>query len=261
MLGLPLHYEEPVFRPPSEASSLILQLTVGCSWNRCTYCAMYRSKQYRVRPVDDVIEEIRRLRPMANGIRRVFLADGDALAAPLEVLEAVLREIKTSLPGVRRVGIYGDSRCIRSKGVAGLSRLRELGIGIVYFGAETGDPDTLRQIRKGATVEGQAEACHLVRSAGMKLSVMVFARSGRGCRLRATRHSDRPFSGRCRRNLRRSPHRDGRLPIPRCTGRGARVHSCCPTDGACSKSSSSCSRPCTAIAASSTPTMLRTTCL
>ncbi len=169
----PLRYEEPLFRPPSEAASLILQLTIGCSWNRCTYCGMYRNKEFRVRPVEELVEEVRAVAPQARGVRRVFLADGDALAAPEEVLVPVLGAIREALPSVTRVGIYGDSRSILRHGVEGLGRLSELGLGIVYFGAETGDPQTLRAVHKGATVERQLEACHVVREAGIKLSVMV----------------------------------------------------------------------------------------
>jgi len=166
-------YAEPVFRPPSEANSLILQLTLGCSWNRCTYCAMYRMKEFTVRPVDEVVREIREVAPVVDGVRRVFLADGDALAAPQEVLAEVLGEIRRSMPDVMRVGIYADSRSILGKGVEDLRALSELGLGIVYFGAETGDAETLRAIRKGATVERQVEASRVVLESGIKLSTMV----------------------------------------------------------------------------------------
>jgi radical SAM superfamily enzyme YgiQ (UPF0313 family) len=185
-----MRYEEPIFRPPSEASSLILQLTVGCSWNRCTYCGMYRGKQYRVRPVSELVEEIASIAPAADRVRRVFLADGDALAAPQDILESVLGEIRGSMPGVQRVGIYADSRAILKKGVENLSALKKLGLGIVYFGAESGDAETLRGIRKGATVERQLEACRVVAEAGLKLSVMVLlglaGRSGSERHARAT---------------------------------------------------------------------------
>lgn len=173
MSAWPLQYVEPVFRPPSEAGSLIVQLTIGCSWNRCAYCAMYHGKEYRVRPVAEVVAEIQAVASLAPGVRRVFLADGDALAAPLDVLETVLATIRESLPGVQRVGLYGDSRAILRHGVAGLEQLRERGLGIVYFGAETGDPATLRAVRKGATVARQVAASHAVRHAGLKLSTMV----------------------------------------------------------------------------------------
>lgn len=167
-----LHYDQPLYRPPSEANSLIFQVTLGCSWNRCTYCAMYREKEYRVRPLDEVLSEIRRVARRAGNYRRVFLADGDALAAPDDVLAAVLTEIRERLPNVQRVGIYAESQSILRKGVERLIRLRELGLGIVYFGAETGDDVTLRQIRKGATRQRQIDASHTVTEAGMKLSMM-----------------------------------------------------------------------------------------
>jgi radical SAM superfamily enzyme YgiQ (UPF0313 family) len=169
----PLRYEEPVFRPPSEATSLILQLSVGCSWNRCTYCGMYRGKEYRVRPASELSEEIRAIAPLAGRVRRVFLADGDALAAPPDTVEQVLGVIGEAMPWVQRVGIYGDSRSILEKGVDELVTLRRLGLGIVYFGAESGDPATLKSVCKGATVERQIAACRIVREAGLKLSLMV----------------------------------------------------------------------------------------
>jgi len=171
--GWPLEYEEPVFRPPSEAASLIVQATVGCSWNRCAFCGMYRTKRYRVRPLEELEREIREVAPLARPARRVFLADGDALAAPQEHLEGVLGAIRRHLPWVRRVGIYGDSRSILRKGVEGLRRLAALGLGIVYFGVESGDDATLRAVRKGATAARQLEACRVVREAGLKLSAMV----------------------------------------------------------------------------------------
>jgi radical SAM superfamily enzyme YgiQ (UPF0313 family) len=134
---------------------------------------MYRGKEYRVRPVEDVLEEIRVAALNTAGVNRVFLADGDALAAPLATLERVLTEIRDRLPAVGRVGIYADSSSIIEKSAAGLGRLRELGLGIVYFGPETGDPETLKSIRKGTTVARQVEACRVVVDSGLKLSAMV----------------------------------------------------------------------------------------
>ncbi len=169
----PLQYEEPLFRPPSEAGSLILQVTIGCSWNRCTFCGMYRTKRFRVRELEEIRREIRRVAPLASGVRRVFLADGDALAAPRDFLLDVLAAIREELPQVQRVGLYGDSRAILRTGVEGLRSLGERGLGIVYFGAESGDDATLRAVRKGATAARQLEACRVVREAGVKLSLMV----------------------------------------------------------------------------------------
>lgn len=169
----PLRWEEPVFRPPSEAGSLILQVTIGCSWNRCTFCGMYRTKQYRLRPLPEVEQEIAAVAQAGWKPRRVFLADGDALAAPEEYLAAVLAAIRTHLPEVQRVGIYGDSKALLRLGVAGLARLKALGLGIVYFGVESGDDATLRAVRKGATAARQLEACRVAAEAGVKLSLMV----------------------------------------------------------------------------------------
>ena len=134
---------------------------------------MYRGKDYRVRPTEEVVGEIREAAQRLDGVHRVFLADGDALAAPAEELETVLREIRERLPSVTRVGIYADSRSILGHGEETLAGLRQLGLGIVYFGPETGDPQTLKAIRKGTTVERQLEACRVVNAAGLKLSVMV----------------------------------------------------------------------------------------
>ena len=168
-----IELHEPVFRPPSEARSLILQLTIGCSWNRCTYCAMYRSKEFRVRPADEVVAEIEQVAQSAAAPRRVFLADGDALAAPFDDIARVLDAIRTNLPEVTRVGVYADSRAILRLGADRLRSLGERGLGILYFGPESGDRQTLKAVRKGATVERQLEACRVVAEAGVKLSMMV----------------------------------------------------------------------------------------
>lgn len=172
MIKLP-ELSEPVFRPPSEAGSLILQLTLGCSWNRCTYCAMYRSKKYQVRPLQEVREEIRAIAPAMQGVRRVFLADGDALSAPFDDLMVVLGDLREHFPSLSRVGIYADSRSILGHGPEKLSALKAAGLGIIYFGPESGDDVTLRAIRKGADAARQLKAAHLVREAGIKLSMMI----------------------------------------------------------------------------------------
>lgn len=134
---------------------------------------MYRSKNFSVRPVQEIVDEVRGAAQWAQGVRRVFLADGDALAAPYEVLAEVLGAIRDSLPEVSRVGIYGDSRSILKLGLDRLIQLKALGLGIIYFGPETGDEETLKSVVKGATVERQLEAARVVGQAGIKLSMMV----------------------------------------------------------------------------------------
>jgi radical SAM superfamily enzyme YgiQ (UPF0313 family) len=134
---------------------------------------MYRGKDYSVRSVEALRADIRSAADRGGAIHRVFLADGDALAAPVEVLEEVLEEIRLCLPTVTRVGMYADSRSILRKGADRLARLRRLGLGILYFGPETGDPETLKAIKKGVTTRQQLEACRVVREVGLKLSLMV----------------------------------------------------------------------------------------
>ncbi len=134
---------------------------------------MYRGKDFKVRPLEEVLQEVRGAAQRMPRVRRVFLADGDALVAPFDVLARVLGEIKEKLPEVQRVGIYGDSRSILRLGTERLSRLRALGLGIIYFGPETGDEATLKAVVKGATVERQLEAAWAVSQAGIKLSMIA----------------------------------------------------------------------------------------
>jgi radical SAM superfamily enzyme YgiQ (UPF0313 family) len=167
-----------IFRPPSEAESLLLQVSVGCSHNRCTYCAMYEldDQKFRIKPFATVARDIDEAAAHAAAglpIRRVFLCDGDALILPTDHLERILVRLKERLPAVRRVGIYGDARSILRKSVDELVRLRELGLGIVYHGAETGDDPTLERIVKGSTAAEAVGAARRLREAGLRHSVMV----------------------------------------------------------------------------------------
>jgi len=167
-----------IFRPPSEAESLLLQVTVGCSHNECTYCAMYDlpEQNFRVKPWETVsrdIEEAGLLADAGYPIRRVFLCDGDALILPTEKLLRILRHLKERIPTVRRVGIYGDARSILRKSPAELTELRENGLGIVYHGAESGDDLVLSAVCKGSTADEAAEAAARLKGAGIRHSVMV----------------------------------------------------------------------------------------
>jgi radical SAM superfamily enzyme YgiQ (UPF0313 family) len=169
---------EPIFRPPSEADSLLLQVTVGCSHNDCTYCGMYRQPQqrFRAKPLDIVARDVAEAAAFSRDlepIRRVFLCDGDALVLPTARLLEILALIRQQLPAVRRVGLYGDARTVLRKDDGELAALREAGLGIVYHGAESGDDETLRRVAKGGTADDAVNAAAALRRAGIRHSVMV----------------------------------------------------------------------------------------
>lgn len=178
MHAFPIRYTEPVYRPPSEAQSLILPLTNGCSWNQCTFCEMYTAPQkaFRARPEAEVAEEIRRCGEVAGAcdtVRRVFLADGDALMLPTRRLLSVLADIRQHLPQVRRISAYCLPRNLRKKSVAELRELAEAGLSMAYIGAESGDVTVLTRIRKGETFDSTREALDKLREAGITRSVMI----------------------------------------------------------------------------------------
>ncbi|MGC8762051.1 MAG: radical SAM protein [Acidobacteriota bacterium] len=168
-----MRYFEPVFRPPSEAESLILQVTVGCSHNACTFCAMYRNKRFFVRPLGEVLEEIREAAAEWPSCPRVFLGDGDALAAPAEVLLAVLEALRRSFPALRRVSLYATPMNLLAKSPEELRALQEAGLGLFYLGLESGSDELLRRVGKGASSSEAVEAVRKGREAGLRASVMV----------------------------------------------------------------------------------------
>ncbi|NGP54093.1 radical SAM protein [Thioalkalivibrio sp. XN8] len=172
----PIRYVEPVFRPPSEARSLILPVTDGCSWNKCTFCEMYTApqKKFRARDEAEVVESIRRSGELLGGqVRRVFLADGDALVLPTRRLLAVLATIREHLPGVERVSSYCLPRNLRRKSVAELAELRAAGLGMAYVGAESGDDTVLARVNKGETFDSTRAALDKLGEAGITRSVMI----------------------------------------------------------------------------------------
>lgn len=177
--NVPMHYEEPVFRPPSEANSFLIQATIGCSWNHCTYCAMYRGKQYRVRPTEEILEDIAEGgRAYGAQVRKAFIMDGDALAMSMDVWEPVLRALAAALPKLRRVGCYATAINLLEKTQAELERLHTLGLKLLYIGPESGDDATLKRIAKGATFADHVEAASKARSAGLKQSVIFLLGAG-----------------------------------------------------------------------------------
>ena len=167
-----MEYEGIVIRPPSEAESLILQVTLGCSHNRCTFCPTYKGRRFQIKDLDRIKEEIDEMAP-CGPFRKVFLADGDALIIPQDKLIAILQYLKERLPGLRRVGLYGNAKSILRKSVEELRALKALKLGIVYLGVETGDQTLLEKIRKGASYEQMVEAGRRVKEAGITLSATV----------------------------------------------------------------------------------------
>jgi radical SAM superfamily enzyme YgiQ (UPF0313 family) len=168
-----VRYHEPLFRPPSEADSFILQATLGCSWNACTYCAMYRTKRYQERPMEAVLEDIREAGArFPEEVRHVFVADGDPLAMATDRWEPILLALKAAFPRLRRVSTYATARNLLEKTPEELRRLRELGLALLYIGPESGDDLTLHRIAKGATAADHVEAAHKAREAGMEQSLI-----------------------------------------------------------------------------------------
>ncbi|MEK4033027.1 radical SAM protein [Methylocystis sp. IM3] len=173
-MNFPIRYVEPVYRPPSEADSLILPVTDGCSWNKCTFCEMYSQKRFRPRSEEETLESLRRYgERFGDGVKRVFLADGDALSLSTRRLATVLEAIRRELPGVRRVSSYCLPRNLRKKSVAELEDLKALGLSLVYVGAESGDDEVLARVEKGETFETARESLDKLREAGIKRSVMI----------------------------------------------------------------------------------------
>ena len=168
-----MRYREPVFRPPSEADSYLLHVTYGCSHNECTYCAMYRTKRFEVRPENEVFEDIEAAARVLPGTRRVFLLDGDALTLSTRRLLPILDALRAAFPELQRVGAYANAISVGSKTDDELAALRAHGLGIAYLGLETGHDLVNERIRKGATVEAQVVAVRRAEAAGIKMSVMV----------------------------------------------------------------------------------------
>jgi len=174
-----MRYEEPVFRPPSEAESYILQATIGCSWNACTYCDMYRGKRYRVRDLGETLADVETARALHGAvIDKVFVADGDALGMDLPRWEAVLSACKAAFPRLRRVSAYATAINLLEKTPEELRRLRELGLALLYIGPESGDDTTLKRIAKGASFDDHVEAARRAREAGIKLSAIFLLGAG-----------------------------------------------------------------------------------
>ena len=168
-----MHYEGTIIRPPSEANSILLQVTVGCSRNKCTFCGTYTGERFRIKPDSIIMEDIAFAAQYAKRQRRVFLCDGDASIIPQKRLLKILQEIKKQLPWVTRIGAYANAKSLKMKTLDELKTLKEHGLGIVYMGLETGDDVTLKAINKGATSKSMIEMGKKAREAGFKLSITV----------------------------------------------------------------------------------------
>lgn len=180
-----MKYEGRLFRPPSEAYSLIFQATIGCSHNLCTYCDMYRDKLFRVRPLDELLEELVWARTHVVGeVEKVFVADGDALAMPMTHWLPVLAAMRQGFAQLRQVSCYATAKNVLDKSADDLRQLREAGLSLLYMGPESGDPLTLKRLVKGGTVEEHAEASHRAHDAGMKISAIFLLGAGGVARTR-----------------------------------------------------------------------------
>jgi radical SAM superfamily enzyme YgiQ (UPF0313 family) len=174
-----MRYEGKLYRPPSEADAYILQATVGCSWNHCVYCDMYREKDFRVRDLAESLADVREAgRRYGARVEKVFVADGDALVMPEDHWLALLAACRAAFPRLRRVSCYAMARNVIEKGEASLTRLREAGLSLLYIGPESGDDVTLKRIAKGQDHAAHVEAARLARAAGVALSVIFLLGAG-----------------------------------------------------------------------------------
>jgi radical SAM superfamily enzyme YgiQ (UPF0313 family) len=167
-----MNYEGSIYRPPSEAGSLILQVTVGCRHNKCTFCGSYREKKFRIKSLEQIEEDLKDASRMGR-VRRIFLADGDALCIPQKRLIEILKRIGVYFPDAERIGIYASAKDVIDKGRENLKVLKDLGLGIIYLGVETGSEQLLEKIKKGCSYEDMVRAAKEVKAAGIDLSVTV----------------------------------------------------------------------------------------
>jgi len=167
-----MDYEGFIIRPPSEAYSLLLQVTVGCSHNKCTFCGTYRQKKFKIKPLEQIKKDLEEARHYED-VNRVFLCDGDALIIPQPRLKEILELVNKNLPDIERIGTYANAKSILRKSVDELKELKDLGLNIVYLGVETGNRELLKTIHKGASYEQMVEAARRLKEAGITISVTV----------------------------------------------------------------------------------------
>ena len=175
-----MRYDGPIYRPPSEANSLLIQATIGCPHNRCTFCMIYKKRRgFRVRKVSDIKEDILKAREVyGQKVRTLFFPDGNTIAMKTEDLAEICRFSKEVFPGLQRITVYGSSQFIHKKGLDGLQRLAEAGLSRIHVGLESGDDIILKRIKKGTTSQQQIEAGQYVMAAGLELSLYVILSIG-----------------------------------------------------------------------------------
>jgi radical SAM superfamily enzyme YgiQ (UPF0313 family) len=165
-----MHYEGTIIRPPSEAFSIILQATVGCSYNKCTFCGAFKEKHFRVKSDEEIDDDLQFAARHCRRQNRVFLADGDVLILPQKRLSALLARIRNALPWIKKISLYGNARSIRAKTAQDLVVLKEQGLDRIYMGLESGCDEVLEIVGKGETSESMVEAAKKVNDSGMFLS-------------------------------------------------------------------------------------------
>ncbi|MEM7305699.1 MAG: radical SAM protein [Planctomycetota bacterium] len=184
-----IRYEGTLYRPPSEANSLILQATIGCSFNECSFCGMYRDKRFRVRPIDELLAEIEWVRGQTDEglVRKVFLADGDALVAKASFLHRILDALRDAFPSLRRVSCYASPQSLQVRSVEEMAELREAGLTLYYLGIESGDDRVLDDLVKGVDADEMIRVAGKATEAGVQLSTMILL--GAGGRARSCEHA------------------------------------------------------------------------
>jgi len=187
MFYTPVSYNEPVFRPPAEAYSAIVQATIGCSWNKCAFCEMYTSKKFRVRSLDELKPEIETLANFYRGTKKVFLADGNAFVLSANKLIPVLNEINEQFGKIQRISSYALPKDIANKSESELKELKALGLKLLYIGIETGDDELLKLINKGETFNSTVGGVLKAHAAGIDTSIMII--NGLGGRKYARQHA------------------------------------------------------------------------
>jgi len=187
MYYFPIKYDEPLFRPPSEAYSLILQLTHGCSWNKCAFCEMYSSKKFKIRKEEDVFQDIDKTAEYSSDIRKVFLADGNAMVLSSRKILKVLEYLNIKFPKLNRVSAYAIAKDLENKTTEELITLKESGLKLLYIGIETGDNELLKLVNKGETYESTVSNLLKVKEAGLKSSVMII--NGLGGKIYSKQHA------------------------------------------------------------------------